>query len=198
MDLASIVEKLKRYQPVKVPNTVHSAAVLILILFDEANNFSLIVTKRSATVATYVGDYCFPGGMKELSDQDLQFTAERETQEELAITPEHYQIIGQLDDFYDHYHSQVRPFVALISKKDFAALHRTSVDEVAELCYFPLQDLALITHDEKLERISKRHPTYSYRQDKVLIWGLTASMMVMLGNILFDLNKPVAQQRDES
>ncbi|MES2219112.1 MAG: CoA pyrophosphatase [Pseudomonadota bacterium] len=198
MDLDSIVKTLQNYQPVTAPNTPHSAAVLILLMFDDENNFSLLVTKRSETVATYVGDYCFPGGMKELSDSDLQFTALRETQEELNLSPEHYQIIGQLDDFYDHYHSLVRPFVAVIAKKEFMALQHYSSEEIAELFYFSLEDLRLINRDETMERLSKRHPTYSYRQGNVLIWGLTASIMVLLGNILFGLDKPVAKRRDDS
>jgi 8-oxo-dGTP pyrophosphatase MutT (NUDIX family) len=190
MDLESIVTTLQQYQPLRVPNTPYSASVLILLMYDDANNISLIVTKRSQTVATYVGDYC-------LSDTDLLITAQRETEEELNLRPEHYQIIGELDDFYDHYGNLVRPYVAIISRENFSTWHQSSSDEVAELFYFPLADLRLVERDEKLEQLSKRHPTYSYRQGKVLIWGLTASMMVMLGNILLGLNKPVARQRDK-
>ena len=196
MDLERVVAILQKYQPVTVPNTPHSAAVLILLMYDE-DNISLIVTKRSQTVATYIGDFCFPGGMKEITDNDLLVTAQREVQEELSLLPEHYQIVGQLDDFYDHYLSQVRPFVATISHEDFTRFSHSSADEIAELYYFPLQDIPLISRDEKLEKLSKRHPTYSYRQDKVMIWGLTASIMVLLGNILFGLSKPIAKQRDK-
>jgi 8-oxo-dGTP pyrophosphatase MutT (NUDIX family) len=197
MDLERIVAILKQYQPVTVPNTPHSAAVLILLMYDAAGDISLIVTKRSETVATYVGDFCFPGGMKEITDTDLLFTAQRELEEELGLRPGQYQVIGQLDDFYDHYLSQVRPFVATISQENFTEQYHSSTDEIAGLFYFPLQDLPLISRDEKLEQLSKRHPTYSYRQDKVMIWGLTASIMVLLGNILFGLDKPIAKQRDK-
>jgi 8-oxo-dGTP pyrophosphatase MutT (NUDIX family) len=197
MDLTSIIDTLQNYQPVMQPETPHAAAVLILLMYDEDNNYHLIVTKRSESVATYVGDYCFPGGMKEMSDPDLQYTALRETGEELALQPENYQLVGQLDDFYDHYDNLVRPYIATISQHNFATLHTAAISEVAEIYYFPLENLKLINHDTKLEKLSLRYPTYSYKIDKVLIWGLTASMMVHLGNILFGLAKPIAKRRDK-
>jgi 8-oxo-dGTP pyrophosphatase MutT (NUDIX family) len=196
MDLERIVEIVNQYQPVTVPNTAHSAAVMLLLMHDDAGNISLIVTKRSETVATYVGDYCFPGGMREITDNDLLLTAQREIEEELGLLPAHYQVIGQLDDFYDHYLSQVRPFVATIRSEIFNQQYHSSVDEIAGIFYFPLQDLPLLSRDVKLEQLSKRHPTYSYHQGKVMIWGLTASIMVLLGNILFGLARPIAKQRD--
>lgn len=197
MDIAAIVATLKNYQPVSHPLTPHAAAVLILLMYDENNDYHLIVTKRSETVATYVGDYCFPGGMKEISDPDLQITAQRETQEELSLQAQDYEIVGQLDDFYDHYDSLVRPFIAIITAENFKTLHKTSISEVAEIYYFPLEDLKLVNRDPKLEKLSLRYPTYSYKIDKVLIWGLTASMMVQLGNVLYGLTKPVAKRRDK-
>jgi 8-oxo-dGTP pyrophosphatase MutT (NUDIX family) len=196
MKTTDIITTLSHYHPNQLPDTgLSSAAVLILLMHDAAGNLRILLTKRSNSVATYVGDYCFPGGMREMADPDLQFTAERETQEELNLQPSHYQIIGALDDFQDRYGNLVRPYIATIAEQDFTNFHQISTDEIASLYYFPLNHLEKLAIDSKLERIAKRHPTYSYTAGDVFIWGLTASMMVQLGNILFNLNKPVAMIR---
>jgi 8-oxo-dGTP pyrophosphatase MutT (NUDIX family) len=196
MKTTDIITTLSCYQPHTLAETgTSSAAVLILLLHDVVGNLRILLTKRSETVATYIGDYCFPGGMREDSDPDLQFTAQRETKEELNLHPHHYRIIGALDDFQDRYGNLVRPFIATITEKDFADYHKISTDEIASLYYFPLNDLSKLDIDPKLARIAKRHPTYSYTAGDVFIWGLTASMMVQLSNVVFGLNKPVSMIR---
>jgi 8-oxo-dGTP pyrophosphatase MutT (NUDIX family) len=193
MKTTDIITSLTHYQPHTLAETApYSAAVLILIMQDTPGNLHLILTKRSNSVATYVGDYCFPGGMKESDDPDLRFTAERETEEELNIAPSLYHIIGTLNDFHDRHGNLVRPFIATITAQNFADYHQISTDEIARLYYFPLNDLDKLAIDPKLEQVAKRHPTYSYTAGDVVIWGLTASIMVHLGNVIFNLNKPVA------
>jgi 8-oxo-dGTP pyrophosphatase MutT (NUDIX family) len=196
MKTIDIITSLSHYQPHTLAETTpYSAAVLVLIMQDTAGHLRLILTKRSNSVATYVGDYCFPGGMKEVDDPDLQFTAKRETQEELNIIPCLYHIIGSLDDFHDRYGNLVRPFIATITEQNFADHHQISTDEIAKLYYFPLNDLNKMAIDPRLEKIAQRHPSYSYTAGDVFIWGLTASIMVHLGNVIFNLNKPVAMTR---
>jgi 8-oxo-dGTP pyrophosphatase MutT (NUDIX family) len=196
MKTTDIITSLSHYHPHTLAETApYSAAVLILILQDTAGNQRLVLTKRSNSVATYVGDYCFPGGMKEADDPDLQFTAQRETEEELSLAPSLYHIIGTLDDFHDRYGNLVRPFIAIITEQNFADHHQISTAEIARLYYFPLNELDKMAIDTKLEQLTKRHPSYSYTAGDVFIWGLTASIMVHLGNVIFNLNKPVAMTR---
>lgn len=194
MDKTSIINAIQTHQPVMMTETAESAAVVAMLLYDPQDNLFLIVTKRSDFVATYAGDYCFPGGAKEQDDLDYKVTAIREVYEELGIEQSEYQLIGQLDDFVDRFNNLVRPFVAMMSKENFEAQYHLSQEEVAKIIYLPIQEIAKIAADENLERLTRRHPTYRYEEAGVMIWGLTASMMVHLGNIIFDLNKPVGKK----
>lgn len=191
MDKKTIISKISEYKPVLMSETSHSAAVLVLIMYDEHDNLFLVVTKRAANLATYAGDYSFPGGIRESIDSDLKMTMEREVQEELALKPDCYQMIGQINDFIARFGNLVRPFVATISQKEFEKHHKNSQEEVAQIYYFPFDDVLKIESNESLARITKRHPSYYYSHDDVIIWGLTAAIIVHLSNIIYDLDRPV-------
>jgi 8-oxo-dGTP pyrophosphatase MutT (NUDIX family) len=181
-----------RYTPQSLAETPNSAAVLILIMLDELQNPFIILTKRPDDISSYAGDYCFPGGRKEAEDQNFKQTVVREVEEELGLKAMHYHILGQLDDFQDRFGNLVRPFVAKVSKKNFLQNHKKISDEIVNIYYFPLAELQNIKIDDTLEKITKRSPTYIYHNEEVLVWGLTASIMVHLSNILFNLNKKVS------
>ncbi len=188
-----IISLIKDHPPITMKETPLSAAVLVLMMQDENDNLFLIVTKRSETLAMYAGDYCFPGGMREDSDKDFIITALREVEEELGIPPQLYQIIGQLDDFNDRYGNVVRPFVALINQLDFEKSYHSD-DEIETIYYFPLIELLEIKPDANLEIITRRHPSYCYVKNDVVIWGLTAAIMVLLSNIIFNLDKSLGKK----
>lgn len=193
MYLESILDVIQTYEPVTLPETEQASAVMILIVSDGAS-FSLALTKRSDTV-DYAGDFCFPGGQKEKTDVDYLATAKRELFEELHIAEQYYQVIGSLDDFMDKLDNRVTPFVATIDKQDFEAQCLPASDEVALVYLLPLDDVKRFDTSEELERVSGRHPSYYYINDNAHVWGLTASMIVQLGNIIFKLQKPVAKQK---
>jgi 8-oxo-dGTP pyrophosphatase MutT (NUDIX family) len=184
---------MNAHQPVALPETSKQSAVLIIIVYDEQEKMSLVVTKRSNTI-TYAGDYCFPGGSRDESDINFIFTAKREVKEELGILEQYYQVIGQLDDFVDRYGHRVLAYVAMMKKMDFEQHLNASSNEVAEIYFFPIEELPNIKTNDALEQVTRRHPSYLYVDQDVIIWGLTASIMVDLGNILLGLNRPVCKK----
>jgi 8-oxo-dGTP pyrophosphatase MutT (NUDIX family) len=190
-----IIDSICAYSPETATETPLSAAVLILLARDTQDKFFLILTKRPDTIATYAGDYCFPGGMRDTGEADLKATIIREVTEELSITPDYYQFIGQLDDFFDRFDNLVRPFVATISREDFEKHSHISESEIEEIYFLPIENLTQLEINPTLEKLIGRHPSYSYIHEKVFIWGLTASILVLLGNIVFNLDKPVAKHR---
>ena len=194
-NLQAILEKIVSHKAFVLPETPLSAAVLILLMQDDDERLFLIITKRPESIASYAGDYCFPGGMRDPSDLDLKMTAMREAEEELGLKLADYQVVNQLDDFYDRYDNVVRPFIAVITRVAFETCFKLSQDEVEAIYYFPLDDLHRLERNRVLEQMTRIEPTYSYTHDNVFIWGLTARIMVHLGNIIFDLNLPHGKKR---
>lgn len=196
-----MINILSHYQPALMVETSPSAAVMVIILEQDkllldnnTNNLSIVLTKRASTLPTYAGHYSFPGGMRDADDKDLYATAMRETQEELQLSCHAYQYLGQLDDFHDRYGHLVRPYVALMKKSTFLNLHKISLAEIQDIYFFPIAKLSELKDDPTLHAITKRKPSYSFTDGNVFVWGLTAAILVHLSNIILDENKPLGKK----
>jgi 8-oxo-dGTP pyrophosphatase MutT (NUDIX family) len=183
MDKASLTALLSRYQP-QSKGEIVSASVMLLIVENPLKELFLLVTKRPDSIATYSGDYCFPGGTTEAYDQHPLQTAEREVDEELNLKKTDYEFIAALDDTQDRYGNIVRPFISFISHDHFEKSYRLAKDEVESIYLLPLQAIYEFHRDTELEKITGRSPLFSYRCEDVFIWGLTARIIVRLGEIL--------------
>lgn len=191
--LASYLKLLAEYQPVSSLPTPQSAAVMIILLDNNTGSCEIVLTERAAHLDRYAGDFSFPGGIQDENDKDLYVTATREVEEELNLSSHAYQLIGQLDDFSDRDGHLVRPFVTVMKKAEFETQHRISQDEIASIFYFPLSDLSAIKDNPALHTITRRRPSYSYTDGHVFVWGLTATILVHLSNILFSDNKALGK-----
>ncbi len=193
MNKEFLVSRLTTYQAKSLPQTAVESAVLLLVVYDENGDLSVVITKRSENI-TYPGDYCFPGGVKDIFDRDFDLAVMRELREELSIGEEYYQMIAQLDDFHDRYGNRVRPFIAIISKNDFEDNFQISSDEISDLHLLPLSELSAIAESEELTKLTRRSPSYLYSKNDVRVWGLTASILVHFSNIIFNGNKLVGNE----
>lgn len=191
---SSIIDSLSQHQPILLEDTPHAAAVMVILLNNENQDYDIVLTKRAATLLTYAGDYSLPGGMRDPGEVDLSVTVTREVEEELSLAATTYQRIGQLDDFQDRDGNLVRPFVASMKKSDFEKLHRRSTAEIADIYFFPLQQLSAIKDDPGFHPITHRQPSYTYTDGEVFVWGLTAAILVHIFNILTGANKSLGKK----
>lgn len=185
MEVDSILKILSHHQPVTLEATPRTAAVMVILLNDGAGSLEIVLTERAPHLLTYAGDFSFPGGMSDAEDKDLYFTATREVQEELNISAHAYQRIAQLDDFHDRFGHLVRPFVTYMSKQDFEKNFRISPDEIARVYYFSLSKLNDLKDNPELHQITRRRPSYSYAEENVFVWGLTAAILVHFSNVVY-------------
>lgn len=192
----NILEKLVNHKPHLLDKTPINAAVMMIILTDEKNNhlLQIVLTKRAATLFAYAGDFSFPGGIYEINDKDLFATATREVNEELGLSKNSYQLIAQLDDFIDRLGHRVRPFVTLMDKTEFIKQLRMAKDEVEQIYYFSFDQLANIQDDPNLYSMTKRRPSYAFHDGDVYVWGLTATILVHVFNIITKQNKPLGKK----
>ena len=93
------------------------ASILILFINNYVENNSLIlITKRKNNLRKHAGQIAFPGGRKEKEDKDLKDTVQRETEEEVNISKDNYDIIGKLPKFYTGTGYVVTPFLAIMKQ----------------------------------------------------------------------------------
>ena len=151
----------------------------------------IILTLRSRRLSTHSGEVAFPGGRRDPGDVDLQFTALRETHEEIGLPPEMIDVIGPMDSLVSRFGIKVTPYVGIVP--DVYEL-KPNADEIEEVFRVPvrylLEDPREMTHRIDYEGRSWYVPSYRYEGFK--IWGLTALMLTELMNVAFDAKIPLS------
>jgi len=163
------------------------AAVLIPLFFknDQAH---ILFTKRTTNVGTHKGQISFPGGKKDKSDPDLQFTALRETYEEVGIIKSDVNILGETDLFLTNTKFLVTPFVGTFH---YPYEYIPNADEIEKIIEVPL--IALL--DEKIFRIQKltrdgfHWNIHYYYYKKDIIWGVTGFLLSNFLSIIFGMER---------
>lgn len=162
------------------------AAVLIPLVW-HTDQPTVLLTRREAGLRHHAGQVCFPGGKPEHHDLNAAATALREAHEEIGLTPQRVQVLGELPPYITITAFSVTPVVGLIAPPfDRHTALTLQAGEVAEVFELPLA-LAL-----DLPRYERHH----YQRDGIegsylalrygghLVWGATAAMLYNLAQHL--------------
>ena len=119
--------------------TLVRAAVMILVSrAPNADEGSVILTRRAKSLRRHAGQYALPGGRAEPGETAIE-TALRECQEEIGLTPHTDHVIGVLDDFVTESGFCITPVVACM---DSALAPEPDPAEVGRVFHIPLKELA--------------------------------------------------------
>lgn len=175
-------------------SALRPAAVLVPFIVDENGNVdAVIVMTRTMTVSRHKGQVSFPGGMVEVGDKDLITTALRETQEEIGISPESFQIIGIRNTVSTRANTgQITPVVATTTRQALDQIQSNS-DEVDQLHIIPITSLLQpdaymceVWDFGEMSPTIHMYFTHDNNNLPVFIWGATAHMLT---EILHCLNQ---------
>lgn len=169
----------------EIKKTAKLSAVLIL-LFKKDNQWNTMFMERNTYDGHHSGQISFPGGRKEVYDQDLEATALREFQEEMGIKLSPQNVIGIMSElFIPPSNFYVKPYLAYTDDNlEFVPEEK----EVSALLPVPLNQLLdpTIKTIEKVvvskSNISINAPVY--KVNGKTIWGATAMMISELEFLL--------------
>ena len=114
------------------------AAVLVPILL-EPEGARLVFTVRRSDLQDHAGQISFPGGSMEAGDDSLLETALREAEEEIDLSPDLVEVVGELEEMYiPPSDFLVRPFVGLLPAEAELVL---APDEVEAIFTASLEEL---------------------------------------------------------
>ena len=151
-------------------------AGVTLILYPKDGEYCILLNKRTDTVDDHKGEISFPGGRKDPEDKTLLDTALRETHEEMGISPDDVDVLGEIDDVPTNTSYLISTFVGTIPYPyEFAP----SEAEVAEVLEVPISTLMDINsaRDEVRVRDGELVNSVSYSYDGHLIFGATARIL---------------------
>jgi 8-oxo-dGTP pyrophosphatase MutT (NUDIX family) len=170
--------RLSAHEPQLIADDTLARAAVLLPIYESGDDTHILFTKRSELVEHHKGQISFPGGAYDDTDPDLRFTAVRETWEEIGVSTDHVEVIGQLDEMITVSNFLVRPFVGRITQPGPYPFVHSEV-EVAEILEVPLDHL----RDEanlvaELRTYQGREiMAYSFRWHDHVIWGATARIL---------------------
>ena len=97
---------------------LHQNSFSKILLQDSATKFKTLrrVGQRKNNLRQHAGQIAFPGGKKENEDKTLLETAVRETEEEISLSKENYDIIGNFPKFYTGTGYVVTPYIAMMKE----------------------------------------------------------------------------------
>jgi 8-oxo-dGTP pyrophosphatase MutT (NUDIX family) len=147
------------------------AAVVVPVI--EGASPTLVLTKRTDTVRDHKGEISFPGGVRHGEDRDLLATALRETEEELGISREAFEILGRLAVTHTVVSGYVIvPFVGILPELPPLTPSPVEIAEVLEM------DLGRLAEVER-EVILQDRPAgwFAYELNGHTVWGATGRIL---------------------
>jgi 8-oxo-dGTP pyrophosphatase MutT (NUDIX family) len=157
------------------------AAVLIPLLVKE-NDWHVLFTLRTATLAEHSGQVAFPGGRADPEDSNPEQTALREAQEEIALAPEEVRVLGRLKKLRTITNYCITPVVGMIPWPYNFLLAQ---DEVSRVFTISLKWLAGRENYE-IQMRDLPHPLspvpviYFRLYEDELLWGVSAQITLNL------------------
>jgi len=182
-DLGSPVEVDQSSTSTSTPPTRANAAVLA-VLFEEAGEARLILTRRASHLRSHRGEVSFPGGRLD-PGEDAPRAALREAYEEIALNPAQVTIEGWIHPVMTVVSaSLITPLVATVPSRPHVVASPAEVERVFDV---PLRDLAdpEIFHEERWSfpghpvpgSPDGSFPVWFFEVEGELIWGATARMI---------------------
>lgn len=165
-----------------------AAGVLVpLLLHPEGTRVVLI--RRGSDLPHHPGQIAFPGGVREPGDPDLEYTALRETHEEIGLPPAEVRVVGRLDDVWTPSRFVLSSFVGVVRWPQEFVPQEVEVEEVLEA---PLELLMRegCYREETWSRDGVEHPIAFFDLDGFTVWGATGRILARLLEVGFGWRNP--------
>lgn len=152
------------------------SAVLVPIYYKQGEYY-ILFTKRTGKVKEHKGQISFPGGAYQDGDRALVDTALRECAEEIGLTADRVEVLGELDDNITLRTGYIiSPFVAIIPWPHPLKVDQREIKEIIEVPISALLDKNRLRQETEIID-GKRVTTYFYRYQGRVIWGATARIL---------------------
>ena len=180
--------ELKR-EPAMGQRSPQAAAVLMPIVMRGENGQDphLLLTQRTQHLSSHPGQIAFPGGKVDPEDASAEHAALREAQEEVGLTSNFVEILGQLPSYVTGTSFHITPVVALVSPHHTITANANEVEFTFEVpLSFLMNPQNHRLHEWERDGVMRRwysmpYPAETvakeYSQSDYFIWGATAGMI---------------------
>lgn len=145
-------------------------------IVDRRPDATVLLTRRTDTLATHAGQIAFPGGKMDPGDADPVACVLRETEEEIGLPRNAVSLLGCLPPFLTGTGFRIFPVLARIEPDYGLTLNPTEVAEVFEVPLAFLMDPANHRRASRLVSGVERQ-FYEMPFGSHYIWGATAGII---------------------
>lgn len=152
-----------------------SSAVLVALV-DTENGPSFVLTKRADHLKNHRGEVSFPGGRVEEAES-VHAAALRESEEEIGLSSQHVNIVGELDPLTTFVsNSLIVPVVGMVDSVDGLC---PNADEVSKILIVSITELlsSETYHNEWWPTPRGDINIHFFDLDDETIWGATARII---------------------
>lgn len=168
-------------------NDVRLGGVMVL-LYPKDNDIYLPLTQRHDYGGTHGGQVSFPGGKWEEGDPDLEFTALRETYEEIGVLQSQVQVIGKLTDLYiPPSNFRVSPIVGYVEERPAFNIDPYEVEALIEVPLSMLIRETTLKRKDIIVRGNYRLNAPFFDVEGKVVWGATAMMLSELVTLVREM-----------
>jgi 8-oxo-dGTP pyrophosphatase MutT (NUDIX family) len=107
-------------------------AAVLLPIMEYNHELTVLFTVRARHLKHHAGQVSFPGGKQESYDGSLVETALRETHEEVGLSPNEVQIVGNLPLYRTLSRYEVIPYIGFVSAPTNLTLDKNEVESTFE------------------------------------------------------------------
>jgi 8-oxo-dGTP pyrophosphatase MutT (NUDIX family) len=158
------------------PEVVDGVPAGVMVPVIEGPRPHLVLTRRTDRVRHHKGEISFPGGVRHADDPDLLSTALRETEEELGIARDAFDVLGGLPPVHTIVSGYVIvPFVGILRGRPEVRPSPVEIDAVLELPVSALDAAereVLATDGDGATR-----GWFAYEVDGHVVWGATGRIV---------------------
>jgi len=192
LDAAGLRERLRRAPPAfsvfgddgtEGREAASTAAAVLIPVIAHPQALTVLFTQRTPHLRSHSGQVSFPGGRAEPGDASAEFTALRETEEEIGLRRSAVEVLARLPDYRTRTGYRVTPVVGLLTPPVAFA---PDPNEVAEIFEVPLEFLLDERNRQRRTREFQGQQVgyYVFEYGEKVIWGATAGMLVNLHKML--------------
>lgn len=161
----------------KPDSRLQQKAGILILLFPFQDKLHTVFIKRTENNGPHSGQISFPGGKFNSRDKDLEYTALRETTEELGVNSESIRLLGALTPlFIPVSNYDVFTFIGFMNKYTGFSIQ---TDEVQ---YAIIENIQELQKPDSLGILEINHSKYHiktpcYKIKDTNIWGATAMIL---------------------
>jgi len=173
MILDDIRSKLStKINPEITRNKNHKLASVLVVIYGKSP--FILMTEKPKHMKFHAGEISFPGGKLDSSDSDLLETALRETSEEIGLTIERDQVIGQLNPVVTlNSGFLIFPFISVLD--EISALSPNA--EVKRIFHIPFEPFLKTLKNDPDPSHNLIQEMYTFDFQGKIVWGASARVL---------------------